>query len=120
QPARPACSAVRVARAARSAPKVGCDDAPHGPIGARPLCTYPNRVQDTRKHTCSWRLGELACESQSAILKSEMAGRKAFELKENGMTEIARRKFLKGVGVAGLGATATAVAAPAIAQSTPE
>jgi len=49
-----------------------------------------------------------------------MAGRKTFELKENGMTEIARRKFLKGVGVAGLGPTATAVAAPAIAQSMPE
>src|SRR6187401_1583457 len=49
-----------------------------------------------------------------------MAGRKTFELKENGMTKIARRKFLKGVGVAGLGATATAVAAPAIAQSMPE
>jgi TRAP-type mannitol/chloroaromatic compound transport system substrate-binding protein len=34
------------------------------------------------------------------------------------MTKVARRKFLKGMGVAGLGATS--VAAPAIAQSQPE
>src|SRR6478752_10375276 len=39
-------------------------------------------------------------------------------LEENGMTGIARRRFLKGGGAAGLGATA--VAAPAIAQSMPE
>ena len=36
------------------------------------------------------------------------------------MTKIARRKFLKGIGVAGLGAASASVAAPAIAQSTPE
>src|SRR5215510_3131695 len=49
---------------------------------------------------------------------SERLKQKLGMLKENGMTGIARRKFLKGVGVAGLGATA--VAAPAIAQSAPE
>jgi hypothetical protein len=36
------------------------------------------------------------------------------------MTKVARRKFLKGMGVAGLGAASASVAAPAIAQSTPE
>jgi TRAP-type mannitol/chloroaromatic compound transport system substrate-binding protein len=36
------------------------------------------------------------------------------------MTEVARRKFLKGMGVAGLGAASASVAAPAIAQSMPE
>ena len=36
------------------------------------------------------------------------------------MTKIARRRFLKGVGVAGIGAASASVAAPAIAQSMPE
>src|SRR5882757_6505112 len=36
------------------------------------------------------------------------------------MTRVARRKFLKGMGVAGLGAASASVAAPAIAQSMPE
>ena len=36
------------------------------------------------------------------------------------MTKVARRKFLKGMGVAGLGAASASVAAPAIAQSMPE
>src|SRR6476646_3303591 len=36
------------------------------------------------------------------------------------MTKVARRKFLKGMGVAGLGAASASVAAPAVAQSTPE
>src|SRR5260221_10875129 len=36
------------------------------------------------------------------------------------MTKLARRKFLKGVGVTGLGVASVSVAAPAIAQSMPE
>jgi TRAP-type mannitol/chloroaromatic compound transport system substrate-binding protein len=36
------------------------------------------------------------------------------------MAKVARRKFLKGMGVAGLGVASASVAAPAIAQSMPE
>ena len=36
------------------------------------------------------------------------------------MTAVSRRKFIKTAGVGGLGAAATAVASPAIAQSMPE
>src|SRR6266436_3803595 len=36
------------------------------------------------------------------------------------MTKVTRRKFIKTAGAGGLGAAATAVAAPAIAQSSPE
>jgi TRAP-type mannitol/chloroaromatic compound transport system substrate-binding protein len=36
------------------------------------------------------------------------------------MTKLSRRKFIRAAGAGGLGAAATAVAAPAIAQSTPE
>src|SRR2546426_8970118 len=36
------------------------------------------------------------------------------------MTEVTRRKFIKAAGAGGVGVAATAIAAPAIAQSAPE
>src|SRR5262249_2049072 len=36
------------------------------------------------------------------------------------MTKVTRRKFFKGVGAGGLGFASAAIAAPAIAQSSPE
>ena len=36
------------------------------------------------------------------------------------MTDIKRRRFLKSAGTAGLGVAAASVAAPAIAQASPE
>ena len=36
------------------------------------------------------------------------------------MSTVSRRKFIKAAGAGGLGVASTAIAAPAIAQSTPE
>jgi len=41
-------------------------------------------------------------------------------MEETGMSQVSRRKFIKAAGAGGLGVAATAVAAPAIAQSMPE
>jgi hypothetical protein len=52
--------------------------------------------------------------------RDDVAEQAVAESREEAMTKITRRKFVRTAGVGGVGAAAAAIAAPAVAQSSPE